>query len=87
MSKTLKDYAVFARLYTLEQVDEIRKHGFVDVCGKRYASEEELFSAARKQLDAFVNDRTFEINITVDQAMSIIKGEKTIYDDEFKTVS
>lgn len=87
MSETLKDYAVFARLYTLNQVDEIRKDGFVIVSGKRYTSEDELFAAARKQLEEFVKHNELEVNITVDQAMSILKGEKTIHDDEFKTVS
>lgn len=82
MSKSLKEYSAVARLWTKMYEDAIQTAGVAHTFTGDYTSKEVLYADVRKQLDTLISSNELTLDISVESAMSIIQGEKTIYDKD-----
>lgn len=80
-NKSLKNYAVTARLWTAQYSSAIKNNGVANTLSGQYHSEEQLYADVKKQLDVLIASGNVVEDISVQDAMKILKGEKTIFDD------
>lgn len=79
-NKSLKEYAVVARLWAADYSNAIKNDGVAHTFSGGYTTEEKLYNDVEHQLNTLIASGAVVADISVADAMSIIKGEKTVFD-------